>query len=44
MIHFCSDTMLKDVMVKLKTDYIEPSSHLQNDGDVDSSKITSVSA
>lgn len=36
--------MLMDVIVKLKVDYMELSSHLQNDGDVDSSKITSVSA
>lgn len=33
-----------DITVILKTDYIEPSSHLRNDGDVESSNITSVSA
>ncbi|KAM6353417.1 protein shisa-1-like [Alca torda] len=36
MIRFCTDTMLKYVMVKLTIDYMELPSPLQNDGDVDS--------
>jgi len=36
--HFCSDTMLKDVMVESKTHHTELSSHLQNDGDAYNSK------
>jgi len=32
MIHFCSDTVFKDVTVELQTDYIEPSSRAKRWG------------
>lgn len=36
--HFCSDTVLKDVMVESKIHHTELSSHFQNDGDAYNSK------